>query len=186
MFLSQLVDKEIIVRKSPRGIVKGVGISLKTHKIKYLLCAESTASRAIFAISINTVIEFGEHIVLQSLRPVLAKHCACIFLQLPVYSFEGEYLGALEDVTMNDFIATTLRTDQNVTIPINDVAACSDALLLKKEQPYPIGQRIPAPFLSTITDKSDGVITRPILRAAIEKNTLIKLTLSLPPFSLEA
>ena len=36
-----------------------------------------------------------------------------------------------------------------------------------------------------ITEKTDGVVTRPILRAAMQKSALIKLTLSLPPFYID-
>ena len=185
MFLSQLVDKEILVGNTVRGVVKGVGVSLKTYNVKYLLCVGTSTSRAPFAISVNAITDMGERVVLSRLRPLLPKHCACVFLRLPVYSFEGEFLGELEDLTMQDFIATTLSTDKNYILPISVVAACTDALLLKKEQPYPLGQRIPAPAISIITEKTDGVVTRPILRAAMQKSALIKLTLSLPPFYID-
>lgn len=183
MFLSQLVGKEIAVGKNPRGIVKGVGVSLKTHNVKYLLCAGENASRSLFAIPVSAVESLGERILLPRLRPVLPKYCACLFLNLPVYSYEGENLGLLQDLTINSFIATTLLTDKGITLPISAVTACSDAVLLKKEQPYPLGQRIPAPTLFRITGKMEGVVTRPILRTAIEEKSLIRLTLSLPPFS---
>ena len=34
MLLSQLVGKEIAVGNTPRGVVKGVGVSPKTHEVK--------------------------------------------------------------------------------------------------------------------------------------------------------
>ena len=144
MFLSELTNKEIFVGKNPRGIVKGVAISLKTHEVKYLLCANAKTSRAIFAVPIRAVVSVDERIYLSRLRPVLPKHCACIFLQLPVYSFEGEHLGALQELSLQSFVATTLFTDKNISFPVSAILACSDAVLLKKEQPYPLGQRIPA------------------------------------------
>lgn len=185
MLLSQLIGKEIVVGKTPRGVIKGIGVSLKTHNVKYLLCTKENVSRALFAIPTSAVSIFDEGVLLPRLRPVLPKYCACIFLNLPIYSYDGEYMGALQDLTINDFIATTLFTSKGDSLPINAVAACSDALLLKKEQAYPIGQRIPAPIISHLTDKTEGVVTKPILRVAIEKRALIKLTLSLPPFSLD-
>lgn len=185
MFLSELTNKEIFVGKNPRGIVKGVAVSLKTHEVKYLLCANAKTSRAIFAIPLRAVVSVGECVQLSRLRPVLPKHCACIFLHLPVYSFEGEHLGSLQELSLQSFVATTLLTDKKVSFPVSAVLACSDALLLKKEQPYPLGQRIPAPFLPLLTEKEDGLVTKPILRTAAQKNSLVKLTLALPPFSIE-
>ena len=91
----------------------------------------------------------------------------------------------VEDLEMQDFIATRLFTDQGDVIPITSLYACSDAVILKKEQPYPIGQRIPAHILSLLTDKADAVVTRPLLKTAIQRKALVKLTLSLPPFHLE-
>ena len=185
MLLSQLIGKEIAVGNIPRGSVKGVGISLKTHDVKYLLCAGTTPSRALFAIPVNSVTSFGERLLLPRLRPTFPKHCACLFLHLPVYSYYGEHLGNLQEVTLHSFIATTLRTDKGFTLPISAVTACSDAILLKREQLFPLGQRVPAPILSTVSGKKEGVVTKPVLHAAIKQNALIKLTLSLPPFSIE-
>ena len=186
MLLSQLIGKEIAVGNIPRGTVKGVGVSLKTHAVKYLLCAGNTPSRALFAIPINSVTSFSERLLLPRLRPVFPKHCACLFLHLPVYSYYGEHLGHLQDLSISNFTATTLRTDKGFALPISAVTACSDAILLKKEQPFPLGQRVPAPILSSVSGKREGVVTKPVLRAAIQQNALIKLTLSLSPFSIEA
>ena len=186
MFLSQLIEKEIRVGNTVRGVVKGVGISLKSYEVKYLLCAGLSATRPSFAISIRSVTDRGDYLSIPRLRPLLPKYCACIFFNLPIYSFEGEYLGELNDLTINNFVATSLSTNKDTTFPISSIAACTDAILLKKEQPYPIGQRIPAPLLPQVTNKADGVVTKPILRAAIQKSSLIKLTLSLPPFFIES
>ena len=186
MLLSQLVGKEIAVGNTPRGVVKGVGVSLKTHEVKYLLCAGESASRALFAIPITAIEDLGEKITLPRLRPAFPKHCACLFLNLPIYSYLGEHLGNLQDLALRNFIATTIYSSKGATLPITAVSACSDAILLKKEPLYPLGQRIPAPILSLLSGKTDGVVTKPVLRAAIKKNALIKLTLSLPPFSIVA
>jgi hypothetical protein len=185
MFLSELINKEIFVEKKPRGFIKGAAISLKTYEVKYLLCANTKNDRATFAVSLHAVESVSECVQLTHLRPVLPKHCACIFLHLPVYSFEGAYLGALQDISLKSFVATTFLTDKNISLPCCAIWACSDAVLLKKEQSYPLGQRIPAPFLSVVTTKAAGFVTKPVLRAAMQRNSLIKLTLSLPPFSIE-
>jgi hypothetical protein len=155
------------------------------YDIKQLLCAGENAYRALFAIPITAIQSLGERITLPRLRPAFPKHCACLFLNLPIYSYRGEHLGNLQEATISSFIATMLYTNKGFTLPISAVSACSDAILLKKEQLYPLGQRIPAPLLPIFTDKSEGLITKPILRSAMEKGALVKLTLSLPPFSLE-
>ena len=185
MFLSQLVHKEIFVGKTPKGVCQGVGISLKTQAVKYLLCSSTPSSRARFAVPTSAVEQVGEEISLFRLRPVFPKNCACLFLKLPIYGFDGGFLGEVGDLEMKDFIATRLITKDGEEYPVNGITACADAVLLKKEQPFPIGQRIPAPMLSRLTDKTDGLVTKPLLRTAIQKNTLIKLTLSLPPYSID-
>ena len=184
MFLSDITDKNIYVNKTSRGICLGVGVSLKTHAVKYLLCASVHTQNAVdFAVGTNAVADVTDVITLSRLRPVYPKNCAKIAIGLPVYSFEGGYLGNLEDVELRDFIVTRLFTDRNEVYPVTSVFACSDAVILRKEQVYPLGQRIPAPILPLVTDKRDSVVTRSVLRTASAKNCLVKLTLSLPPFN---
>ena len=183
MFLSVITNKTVYLNKNPRGTVKGVGISLKTHTVKYLLCANQQSARAQFALPVSAVVSIDESVTLSRMRPVLPKNCACLFIGLPVYAYDGAYLGKITELEIKNFVATIFYTDVGLDFPVSVIAACSDAVLLKKEQPYPLGQRIPAPFLSTISGKADGVVTKPILRSAIQKSSLVKLTLSLPPFS---
>ena len=186
MNLSQLQDKNIYVGKTFRGVCRGVALSLKTQTVKYLLCASTlTQTTTDFSVGVTAITEIGEEIQLSRLRPSYPKSCAKISIGLPVYSFEGGFLGEVADLEIADFIATHLVTDRQDRIPLTSVFACSDAVILRKEQPYPLGQRIPAPLLPIFTDKSEGLITKPILRSAMEKGALVKLTLSLPPFFLE-
>ena len=187
MKLSQLNEKNVYAGKILRGVCRGVALSLKSQAVKYLLCASTlTQSNTDFSVGISAVTEVGESILLSRLRPAYPRNCAKISIGLPVYSFEGGYLGLVEDLEMRDFIATRLFTDRGDVFPITNVFACSDAVILRKEQPYPLGQRIPAPLLPIVTDKSEALVTKPVLRTAISKCALIKLTLSLPPFNLEA
>ena len=185
MFLSQLVNKEIWVGETARGVCQGIGISLKTQGVKYLLCSSSPTSRAQFAVPVSSVKYVGERIILSRLRPVFPKSCACLFLHLPVYAYDGTFMGEVLDVEIEEFIALTMFTGGNEDYPVSAISACADAVLLKKELPFPLGQRIPAPVLSHLTGKTDGLVTRPLLRAAIQKNALVALTLSLPPFDLD-
>lgn len=191
MLLSQLVGKNVYVNGNLRGVCLGMGISLKNFSVKYLLChslSSETARRTLamqadFAVSISSVSEFSENgIVLSKLRPVFPKTCAKIFLSRPVYSFEGAFLGSAADVELTNYVATRIFTDRNEIIPISSVSAFSDAVILKKEQAYPLGQRIPAPLSLKIFDKNEPIVTKSVLRTAIAKKRLIRLTMSLPPF----
>ncbi len=183
MFLSDITNKTLSLNKTPRGVVKGVGISLKTYAVKHLLCGNSQSARTHFALPVSAIESIEESIVLSRMRPVLSKNSACLFIGLPVYAYDGAYLGKITELEMKNFIATVFYTDAGLDFPVSVIAACSDAVLLKKEQPYPLGQRIPAPFLSILLGKKDGVVTKPVLRSAMQKSSLVKLTLSLPPFS---
>ena len=186
MKLSDLSEKNVYTNKAFQGVCRGVGLSLKSHAVRYLLCASiSTQSVTDFAVSVNTVAEVSDRILLSRLRPCSPKGCARISIGLPVYSFEGGYLGRVAELDLFDITATTLRTDRGDLFPISSVYACSDAVILRKEQPFPLGQRIPAPLLSLVTDKKDAIVTKQILRNAIEKRALVQLTLSLPPFELD-
>ncbi len=184
MFLTDIVNKEIFSGKTSKGVCRGVGVSLKTHAVKYLFCSgvAQANQHADFCISITAVESVNGCVQLSKLRPLRPQRCARIFIGCPVYSFEGHYLGNVADLEIRDFVATYLFTDQGERYPINGVCACQDALILKKEQPYPLGQRIPTPLLPLVTEKKDSVVTKSILRQAIKKGKLIELTLSLPPF----
>ena len=183
MFLTQLTEKKIYVNNNFRGVCKGVALSLNSHAVRYLLCASSALqSNPDFAVSVSSINKMDTDLHLSRLRPARPANCAKIILGAPVYSFEGGYLGRLADLELHDFIATKLFTDRGENYPITSVFACSDAVILRKEQPYPLGQRIPAPYLSP-NSKPNGVVTKAVLRKAIEKGSLVKLTLSLPPFA---
>lgn len=198
MFLSDITEKAVYVGKTPRGICRGVGLSLKSHAVKYLLCSslrsdsnpsyEAVKNAAIsplisdFSVNAAAVKSVDDTIVLSRLRPVFPKNCAKISIGCPVYSYDGVFLGNIADVELQDFIATRLFTDRGVSYSVLSISACSDAVILRKEQPFPLGQRIPAPLVSIFSDKSDALITKPILREAIRCGGLIRLTLSLSPF----
>lgn len=187
MYLSEFENKTLILRSAPRGVCRGVGVSLKTFSVKYLLCASlsNPTKDADFCLPLEAVESIDECISLSRLRPVFPKSCARLFLGLPVFSQDGVYLGKLTNVQFEGFIATKLFTDQNDFYPISSVIACSDAVILRKNVPFPLGQSVPAPVLSKINGKKDGLVTKPLLRAAIQKGALVALTLSLPPFSLQ-
>lgn len=186
MYLSKLENKTLFLRSKPCGVCRGVGISLKNFSVKYLLCASLSAptQAADFCLPLQAVQSVGENVFLRYLRPVLPKNCARLFLGLPVFSQEGVYLGKLTDVELKGITATRLFTDQNKSYPISLTIACSDAIILRKNEPFPLGQSVPTPVLSKINGKNNGLVTKSLLRAAIQKSALVSLTLSLPPFCL--
>ena len=192
MLLSELVNQKIYVGKRERGICRGVGISGKNYTVKYLLCAEKVGTAdfssdfCVRATSIEGVEQSPlEGIFLSRLRPVYPQNCLKLFLSQPIYTAEGAFLGNMQDAELQNFTLTRIFTDRDTAYSALSIAACSDALILRKEQPFPIGQRIPAPVVSIISDKKEGVLTKPLLRSAMQKGVLIRLTLSLPPFDCE-
>lgn len=187
MFLSDITEKNVYAGKNDeaRGVCRGVGISLKSRAIKYLLCSCSPVPKSPttdFSVNVSAVLHIDGGIRLSKLRPVFPKNCARIFIGCPVYSYDGAFLGKITDLELENLTATRLFTD-NAVYPASAILACADAVILRKEQPFPLGQRIPAPILSSVCDKEETLITKSVLKSAIAKGGLIKLTLSLPPFS---
>ena len=183
MFLSDLSNKIIYASNQPRGVCLGVGISLKTYAVKYLLCSSSATTQTVdFAVSVSAVDEVGDGVNLKRLRAVFPNGCARIFIGRPIYSAEGGFIGFIRDVEMHDFAVTRLFSDREEIFSVTAIAACADAVILRKEQSFPIGQRVPAPLLSS---KNEPIVTKSVLRKAIAKGELIKLTLALSPFRLE-
>ncbi len=196
MQLSQLTEKKVRVGKAVRGTCVGVGISLKSRAVKYLLCSSRQSSsnshsgpvgeNPDFAVGINSVEKISEdEISLSHLRAVFPKNCAKISIGKPIYSDEGIYLGKVVDMEMKDFTALRLFTDKGTAYSSLFLAACSDVIILRKEQPFPLGQRVPAPLVFSFLKKNERVVTRSVLRAAVQSGNLLKLTLALPPFQFE-
>ncbi len=185
MLLSQLVQKPVVVDGNIRGVCLGVGISLKNYAVKYLLCSSSpNRANTDFCINVSSISKIDEAVFLHRLRPVFPKTCAQITMRLPIFSFNGSALGFLRDLEMQNFFATRFFNETQA-FSISAVTACSDAVILRKEQPFPLGQRVPAPFLLYFKDVARPIVTKAVLSTAIQKKSLIKLTLSLPPFSLD-
>ena len=181
MLLSSLLNKPIFTENIPRGVCAGVGFSLKTGTLKYLFCSENASSS--FAVpfsSLQALFPYG--IRLSKLRPVLSKQCARLSLGLPVYTHQGIYLGDIVDGEVQDGVLVRLRTDQNQVFPLSAIQAHADAILLKKSLPYPLGQQIPASALSFLL-KKEATVSKSGLKNAIQNKALIRLTLSLAPFS---
>ena len=186
MFLTDLSEKSVLVASTPRGVCMGVGVSLKNFAVKYLLCASSqNRKQPDFYVHYSALNEIGETLSLKALRPVFPRSCAKFSLHLPIFTADGRFVDYLADLEILGDVATRLFTEGGRVFPLSSVLACTDAVILKKEQPFPLGQLVPAPILLSICNKKEGLVTKPLLRAAKEKSCLIKLTLSLPPFDVE-
>lgn len=189
MFLSELSFKRIYFQNAARGIILGVGISVKTRKLKYLLCSANTSKEHAshtpdFVLPISAIASVSENaVILTKLRPVIPKGYTRLFLHRPIYTQSGTNLGLLTDVRFDTLTATSIYSDKNIVYPFTSISAVSDAVLLRKNDAYPIGQRIPAPLVSHFEAEKNPHVTKSVLRRAIENKALIKLTLSLPPFT---
>ena len=186
MYLSHLVGKTLFVGNAPRGVCLGVGVSLKTQRVRYLLCAGNANARTTdFVINASSILHANETgIHLSRLRAVFPQNYAKLFLKLPVYAQNGEFLGCITDLKMPSYSAQCVFTDLGEKIPVSCVTACLDAIIVRKSPVYPLGQRVPTPVLSL---KNAGTtVTRSLLKKAVAQGELIKLTLSLPPFTTTA
>ena len=183
MKLSNLIGKSVYAGTKRRGVCTGVGISPKNSAVKYLFCSAISGNTE-FCVNTSSIEELDEEIYLSRLRPVYPKSALKILPLLPVYSDEGVFLGNVFDMEMDAFIALNIETDRGERFSCQYITACTDAILLRKKQPYPIGQRIPAHAVSDIFQNNEAIVNRPNLKKAIEKGALIKLTLSLAPFAL--
>ena len=204
MYLTDLISKEIYVGKTLRGICRGVGFSPKSFSVKYFLCATakegmgafciyggveknfafSKNKETDFAVNFSAVEKTDDEIYLSRLRPAFPKSCFKLFLGVPIFSVDGIFLCRLANAEIYGERITRLIGDDGTTYSAMQIVACSDVLILRKEQPYPIGQRIPAPAVSHILDKREGIVSKTILKSVIQKNALIRFTLTLPPFDM--
>ena len=190
MFLSQLIHKSIFSANTFRGMCVGIGVSQKNYAIKYLLCGNeptytSQKPTLDFALNYSSITKHEDNkLVFASLRPVLSKNCTKLFLGLPIYTNNGDFLGYLYDVELENNCAVKIFTDKGTFYSFSCISAVSDAIILRKTQLYPLGQRIPAPVVPVDGIKTESLVTRPVLQKAIKGNHLIKLTLSLSPFDL--
>lgn len=185
MLLSELIQKRVYSGETFKGYCVGVGVSLKTQAVKYLLCSSTNrpfADQVDFCVNISSVLDVQTDVHLTRARSVFPKNCAKVFLGKPVFSDTGSFIGTLCDGALTRFTLEKLFCDNGKSFPVSAVAAFSDAVILKKEAPYPLGQRIPAPILSILDGQNGNIVNKTTLRAAMENKSLIRLTLSLAPF----
>ena len=208
MYLTDFISKHIYVGKTLRGVCLGLGISPKSFAVKYLLCISGkegkTAAYAAncdcderqkyafvqnketdFVVNLSAVEDVETDIRLSRLRLVFPKNCWKVFLGTPIFAADGNFLGRLANAEIAGERIVRLIADNGAAFSPTLLTACADVLILRKEQPYPLGQRIPAPAILHISDGKEGVVSKSILKSVIQKSTLIRFTLSLSPFSME-
>ncbi len=185
MRLSELIGKPVFVGDKQRGTFQGVFLSPKYKTVKYLLCnIDQKNAKTALAVSVSCVERFEECIVLKRIRSTLPKNAVLFKMGCPAYTEEGTYLGVTLDVEIYNLTATDFFTESG-RFSATAVCAIGDAVLMKKEQPYPIGQRIPAHTLLQLSLPSNvTLVSKPILKNVIKAGRLVSFTLSLPPFHL--
>ena len=185
MLLSNLIGMPVFVGEKQRGTLQGVFLSAKSKSIKYLLCAiEQKNTQTTLALSIAALDKIENGIYLKRIRSILPKNATLFQQNCPVYTQDGAYLGSACDLQFYHLTATKLFTEKAV-FPTTAITAVGDAVLLKTDEPYPLGQRVPAPMLSTFSCNEEQVlVTRSLLKFVIKNGRLIAFTLSLAPFSI--
>lgn len=183
MLLSQILSKSIELRDKTCATAIAIGVSSKNFTIKYIFCGniENTAPQFVLNYSaLQTITPISLRFA--PTRPVIPKSCFILVLQKSVYSQKGEFIGFLENANIENGVLTQLFIDKNVYSP-SEIFAVSDVIILKKSSPFPLGQRIPAPHEYPFCTEKDTLVNKRILRGALENGKIIKLTLSLSPFS---
>ena len=186
MLLTQLIGKPVYSGKHPRGTVAGLYLSLKTKAVRYLLCQTTQKNaRTEFAVSVTAIASIGEAVTLKRLKTLFPKNVARMVLNRPIYTIEGEHLGSLADAELENFTLTGIITESEKRYSATCISALSDAVILKKSPPYPLGQRVPAPHLLPFPPQKSNspTVTRALLKEAIEQKKLVALTLYLSPFN---
>jgi sporulation protein YlmC with PRC-barrel domain len=188
MFLSQIIGKPVRKQNATYGNVTGICISLKSRALRYLVCVSNRDVKTEFAVSFSSVLEIDDEIVLSRLKPLLPQNCVKLTLNRPIYDEKGKYLGFLKDAEFENGYLISLLANDGKKYAATRILAVNDVVILRKNQPYPLGQRIPAMDVSIFngnkpTTEKSGLITRSTLKNAIKNRSLIRFTLSLPPFS---
>lgn len=188
MLLTELIGKPVRKQNVTYGNVTGVCVSLKSRAIRYLLCISRDKPRSEFAVGISAVAEIDDDITLTRLKPLLPQNSVKLTLNRPIYDDEGKYLGFIKDAELENGYLHAVYANDDRRYAATRLFALDDAVLLKKAEPYPLGQRIPAPALFPLSaefskTEKGGLITRSVLKNAIKNKALIRLTLNLPPFT---
>lgn len=166
MFLHELEGKNIHTAKKLHGICKGVAVRIKSQKIHYLYC--ENAEKQSFFLPVSTIKSVEEEgIMLKKMQPA-PLNLPILSTQKPVYLQEGIFLGRVQDVRIDNWKITQIILEDKSYSSLC-ITALSDALLLKKAPPFPLG----------CVTKEGEIITRTLLKQAVKEGRLISLTTSL-------
>ena len=92
MFLSELVKKEIYSSGETRGVCLGIGVSLKTNAVKYLLCAcDKQSNSPDFALPISAILSVDDKMRARLLRTIdlLAKNGTALRMPYSEHLVDG-------------------------------------------------------------------------------------------------
>lgn len=176
MYLNELVGKPVFTDKRNYGVLRGVGVSKKKKTVEYLFIS-TVSNDSVFtevAVPVKQIESISDGgIQLTKIRTAYPKGVLRFFIGRPIYSPTGKYVGITKDLVLDGFFVESLLTDSGQKIPFSLLSAFGDAVLLKKKSVYPLGERL---------REKDGFVTKSVLKNAIQKGVLIKLTTSLSPF----
>ena len=183
MLLHTLIGKRIVVNQTPRCVCLGVGVNKNNGKLSFLLCSKTQDGANSFSIPFSSIVCVKDDcIIAKKIHPINPTRAYILYTHLPVYSTQGIRLGILTNAKFGQGKLCFLFIDHS-PVPFSQVHAIGDVILLSPKPIFPIGQCVPAPFLLEFGTKNKR-ITKAVLKKAIQTQSLIRLTLSLPPFRL--
>ena len=183
MLSSTIIGKKLYAQGKSNGVCEGLSLSLKSRKIKHLVCRNDEG--CIFLLPFSHVDYVTDKIKLKKFTLLPFIKTEIFTPNLPVYDENGVFLGHACDLLIQKQTAAYLLLNTGKRIPAPLVLHFGDAIILKKAPAYPLTCPIPISSLTLIEkgfDK-DYFVTKKALLSAAKKGNLIKFTLSLTPFS---
>ena len=176
MKLSDYIGKKIYAGNAYRGVCVGGRFSLKTYELKYLVVARNGGGRVEFTVALKNARLQDGAVYFSSARAVDPKNTVRFYPNRPVFDERGGYLGETFDLELDGVTVVRLILKNGEAIPASRVSAFLDAVLVKPAPVFPLGE-----FLSeNVANEAQGtLVTRGVLRRAIERDSLITLTRSL-------
>jgi len=187
MFISQWIGKNLYSGNKLCGACKGVGFSLKSQTIKFLVCSADAHDRhdsdGRFCVSVSQIEKITDAVYLKRLRTVAPNNSALFLPDKPIYSETGAYHGLAIDLQIENFSAVAIISDRQKTYPVHQILASGDAFIIKKTSVFPLGRTLRREI--TVNNQSvaaNAPVTKTLLQSAAKSGNLIRLTTALSPF----
>lgn len=173
MKLSDYIGKKIYAGKVCRGVCVGGRFSLKTYELKYLVVEGKGGGRGEFTVALKNATLGQEEVRFPTARAVDPKNSVRFYPNRPVFDERGGYIGETDDLEAEGFVVTRLLLKNGDRLPASRITAFSDAVLVKPSPVFPLGEFLPNDVGG---EKRGTLVTRGVLRRAIERNSLVALT----------